>query len=44
MTKPRISHGSAALFGLAGWSGSGKTSLAEQLIAELTAQGLTDSY
>jgi len=40
MTKPRISHGSAALFGLAGWSGSGKTTLAEQLIAELTAQGL----
>lgn len=29
-----------AIFGLAGWSGSGKTSLAEQLITELAGRGL----
>ena len=40
MTEVRMMHGSAALFGLAGWSGAGKTTLAEQLITELTAQGL----
>ena len=40
MTQPRMTAGSAALFGLAGWSGSGKTTLAEQLITTLTAQGL----
>lgn len=40
MMKARLMHGSAALFALAGWSGSGKTTIAEQLIAELTARGL----
>jgi len=40
MMKARLMHGSAALFALAGWSGSGKTTVAEQLIAELTARGL----
>ena len=40
MKTARLMHGSAALFALAGWSGSGKTTVAEQLIAELTAQGL----
>ena len=29
-----------AVFGLAGWSGSGKTTVAEKLIAELTKRGL----
>lgn len=38
--RERPARGEAAIFGLAGWSGSGKTQLAEALISYLAGHGL----